>query len=277
MTIQLLKISISKANKKLKALRLNPMLRVERSTVPDCAPKITSLRQDVFIKEKLPAQNCAGVFRMKPELKNALRGLSKKEIYNLKFKVNHDTKTISIKENPKLAKAINNFIKEVPEFFDYFTPKTDEPDLPHHILSTYQKVLEDPEFQRLSPKKQYILEYAALLHDIGKTQDSTPEHAKLSVRMIQTSLRKAGVPEETIESINKLVGDHHYSYNLKSEAKTQEYYGNKFTKKEFKRLRILLKADLASKEKNNKNIKRFNENIEYFRTQNKIYRKQKVA
>lgn len=272
MTVQLLTFSILKANKKLKALRLNPMLRVEKSTVPDCAPKIQTLKEDIFIKEKIPAQNCAGIFRMKPDLKNALKGLSKKDIYNLKFKVNHDTKTISIKENPKLAKAINNFIKEIPEFFYYFRPKTNEPDLAHHVLSTYQKLLQHPEFKKLSPRKQNILEYAALLHDVGKALDSTPEHAKLSVRMIQTSLQKAGVPKEDIKSMNKLTGDHHYSYNLKNNIKTYEDYADEFSKKDFKSLRILCEADVLSKEMNAKNLARLAENKEFFRQQNKIYR-----
>lgn len=272
MTVQLLKISISKANNKLKALRLNPMLRVEKITVPDCAPKIQTLKEDIFIKGKIPAQNCAGIFRMKPELKNALNGLNKKDIYNLKFKVNHDTKTISIKENPKLARAINNFIKEIPEFFYYFRPKTDEPDLAHHILNTYKQLIQHPEFKRIPPKKQYILEYAALLHDIGKTLDSTPEHAKLSVRMIQTSLQKIGVPKDAIKSINKLIEDHHYSYNIKNNIKTHEDYADDFTKKDFKSLRILSEADVLSKEMNEKNLARLAENKEFFRQQNKIYR-----
>lgn len=273
MTIQLLKISISHAGKKIRAMRFNPMLRVKRSTVPDCAPKIQTLEKDIFIKEKLPAQNCAGIFRMKPELKNVLSRLSKNDIYNLKFKVNHDTKTISIKENPKLAKAINNFIKEIPEFFYYFRPKTNEPDLAHHVLSTYQKSIQHPEFKKLSPIKQYILEYAALLHDVGKTINSEPEHAKLSVRVIQTSLRKAGVPKDAIQSINKLIEEHHYSYNIKNNIKTYEDYAEEFSKKDFKSLRILCEADLESKEMNEKNLARLAENIEFFRQQYKIYRK----
>lgn len=216
---------------------------------------------------------------MKPHIKNALKGLSKKDIYNLKFKVNHDTKTISISKNPKLAKAINNFIKEIPEFFYYFRPKTNEPDLAHHILSTYQQLIQHPDFQRLSPKKQNILEYAALLHDLGKTLDSNPEHAKLSVRMIQARLEKLGLIKKDITDICKLVNDHHYSYNIKNNIKTFEYYANKHTKKDFKSLKILVDADVSSKERNQKNIDRIKENKGYFKTQKKLYKtpKEKVA
>lgn len=241
--------------------------------------KYDKLNNDAFIKEKLPVLNCAGSFSLPVSLAGVLKEMSQKEIYKLKFKVNHETKTVLAKDNPRLSIAINNYIKQIPEFFYNFRPKTDEKDLPHHSLATFRNVLLDPEYETLSYGMKKIMNYIAPAHDTGKTLDSTPDHAALSSRMLAKSLENVLSKEHAELAIN-LLADHHYTYNITNKIHSYEYYANKYTQDVFKMVKILTDADLASKERSFKNLRRIVENKAIFQQQadyNKNYRRELVG
>jgi len=235
--------------------------------------KLERIANDAFIKTKLPVPECAGSFCINTLLPDAIKELTKKEIYKLEFNLDHKEKTVSINGYPKLTKAINIFRKEIPDFFYIFRPKTDEPDLPHHVLSTFQQVLLHPEFKALSQRKQVILMYSALLHDVGKTLHSEPEHALISKKMIERRLHKTNLQKEDQDLILKLIKHHHYCYNVKSNIKSYKDYAKIFSEEEFKLLRILTESDLASKEVNFKNLRRMVENKTIFKQQANTYAK----
>lgn len=235
--------------------------------------KGSKLKQDLFIHENLPVLNCVGSFNIGSQFRKSILELSKKEILNLKFGVNSEAKTVTIKENPKLAMAINGVIKKIPEFFYVFRPKTNEPDLANHLLSTYLHVLKHPDFSSFSPRNQIVLQHAALLHDVGKALDSEPTHAGISVRILNNRLSSANLPKDDGKMILKLIEHHHYCYNIKAGLKTYEDYAKIFSEKDFKMLKLLGEADLSSKEVNMKNMGRILENKTIFMQQARVYEK----
>jgi len=232
--------------------------------------KYDKLNKDAFIKEKLPVLNCAGSFSLTGSLASVLKELSKKDIYKLKFRVNHETKMILAKDNPRLSIAINNYIKRIPEFFYIFRPKTNEKELPQHSLATFREVLLHPEYETLSNRMKRIINYIAPSHDTGKTLDSTPDHAALSSRMLAKSLENV-LSEEDLELAINLLADHHYTYNIINKIHSYEYYADKYTEEEFKLLKILTEADLSSKERSFKNLRRIVENKTIFQQQAECY------
>lgn len=234
--------------------------------------KYDTLASDAFIKSKLPELYCAGSFSINSQFTGALKNLSKKDIYELQFNLDRAKKMVSIAGHPKLAMAVNTFIKEIPEFFYAFRPKTNEPDLPHHILSTFQQVIKHPEYGSFSQRKQGILIHAALLHDIGKALDSESAHADISVRMLKQRFEKLNMQEEDKNLILKLIEHHHYCFNVKEGIKSYKDYAEIFSENEFKLLKVLTESDIASKEVSIKNLRKMVENKTIFREQADVYR-----
>ena len=72
----------------------------------------------------------------------------------------------------------------------------DEGDVLTHTLMVHEALLSMPEFQALAPRRQQILEYAALLHDIGKISATrwqgkeliAPNHSAIGSRMARKQL-----------------------------------------------------------------------------------------
>lgn len=248
-------------------------LRTEQGQSCATAPALRQLKKDVFDK-KLPVQFCAGSSALNLSLSGVLKNMSKKEIYKLKFRVNHETKTILVKDNPQLTIAINNYIKKIPEFFYNFRPKTNEKDLPHHSLATFHELLINPEYQSLSYRLKNIMNYITPSHDTGKTLDSTPDHAALSARMLAKSLENV-LSKEDAELAFNVLSDHHYSYNVINNITTVEEYAQKRTEEEFMLVKLLSDADLASKEVSIKNLRRMAENKIIFQQQAQAYKKMK--
>lgn len=235
--------------------------------------KLSSLKNDTFIKSKLSAPLCAGSFFIRPSFADSLKQLSKKEIYKLKPILDTQNKTVSIEKKPLLTNLLNNFMHKVPEIYFIFRPKTNEPDLAQHVISTLREVLVHPRYNDLSSREQNILNICALTHDIGKAIISSPDHAEASSRIISKRLDKINMPIKDKKLIVKLIEHHHYCYNVKYNNKSCSEYSKIFDENEFKLIQILTEADLRSKKLNLKNISRRLENTLIFRAQVNEYKK----
>lgn len=247
--------------------------KISRALLRSDAPKLSLLKNDVFIKTKLSVPQCAESFFIRPLFANAIKNLTKKDIYKLQPVLDTERKTVSIAKQPVLTKFLNNFMKKVPEVYYIFRPKTNEPDLAQHVISTLRKILQHTKYKKLSQREQNILHVCALSHDIGKALVSTPEHAEASAKIMAKRLDKINMPEEDKKLIVKLIEHHHYCYHITSKNKTYNDYAKIFTEKEFKLLKILTEADVSSKKLLFKNILRMIENKFIFRAQQKEYAK----
>lgn len=244
----------------------NARLLAQKVMRPINAPRLNKLENDVFTRTELPVQKCAGSFCISAGFKEAIKNV---DIHSLDILAIPKYKKVVIEKAPQLAKYINEFSKEFPNFFEVFRPKTNEPDLGKHVLATFQELIEHPGYKRSSKRMQNNLEIAALRHDEGKTKDSGVGHTKISVRMIRKSLEKTSMTKEDKDLILKLIQHHHYSENIVKKRMTYEDYAKIFTEEEFEMLKILIDADLKSKTKNVQY--RMDENLIFFAEQAKAF------
>lgn len=227
------------------------------------------INKDTFIKTKTPALKCARGFLVNIEFSQAVKNLSKQDIYSLNITNNIINKTVVVEGQPKLTSSINSFIKEFPEFFNIFNPKADEPNLSKHVLATYNQLLNHRDYNNLSKKQQNILDISVLLHDTGKSIESGRSHPDLSVKMIRETLNSKLLEEKEKNLILKLIKYHHYSESIAKGWNTYDDYVHVFNQREFNLLKILTDVDIKSKTKPIQHL--LEENSIFFSEQEKAF------
>ena len=180
-------------------LREPSRLITEVMNLPSSATKYKKLNNnDLFIKEKVPVQKCAGIFCVSTKFKEAIKNV---DIYALNIGINRKNKTVNIKNQPELTKAINEYMEKVPEFFSVFVPKVvDDDPIDRHSLSVFQQIVSHPEYEKISPKKQAICDFLALNHDLGKTLDLSNNHPEATLKLI-TKRVKSLFPDKTDQNL----------------------------------------------------------------------------
>lgn len=266
------------------------------------AKKIKGSTKDYYVKN-LSVSKCAERFFVRNNFKEAI---NKVDIHSLNFEV-IGKQSIRVKRHPKLQREINHFIKDFPEFFKVFTHNhMYKEGLANHTLAVYQKLIQNPEFKKLSQREQNILQVTALLHDLGKAEklggshplvnhsnkyvkefsrlieklnktDKSPYHPLLSAEIVREPLKKAGLPKEDRRLILKLIQNHHFTEYISKSNESQkkfveDMYSLKFDEKEIKLLQILTDADIASKKiadpaRKKEIFRRIGENNQFFNKQ----------
>lgn len=197
---------------------------------------------DLFSRSELPVLNCAGSFRFNANLRDGIKGV---DLSKVKIMTNSKTQRIAVVGHPKLTQGINQVIKKVPELFKVFQDDT----LAEHVLKAYQKLVIHPEFQKLSPRFQHVLELAVINHDTGKVFGLGKAHPERSAKIIEHRYKNSSMPKEDIDLAAKLARHHHFTENVAKGLKTHQYYAEIFTEPEFNLLKIHTDVDLASKRK----------------------------
>lgn len=225
-------------------------------------------KSDVFSKTKLPVLNCAGSFCFSQALRDGIKNV---DLHHVEIAIDKEGGRVDFKGYPQLTHGINRVLKDVPELFNIFLHKDAYREgLDRHVLSSYQQLLEHPEFKKLSPRKQNILEHAVLNHDTGKAFVRGAEHPERSAQIVENRYKKLAMPTKDRDLIVKLVRHHHYSGNIADNQQTYQYYAKIFREDEFKLLKILTDSDLKSKRGDVGH--RFEENKEFFANQEALYK-----
>lgn len=210
---------------------------------PCSAPKLRQLNYDTFMK----LSDVTESFCVNRVFKNAIQGIN---VYETKFRVNPLFKKVKVINQPELTKSLNNLFKELPGFFNIFTPvRQYRGNLYKHVLGAFQILLKNPDYQRLSSREQKLLEIATLLHDMGKTKVAGSAHIEESVKIADKMLKSKSLPEKDKNLISKIVKHHHFSENVDKKKMTTYDYAKILTEEEFKLLKILVDSDIKSKRK----------------------------
>jgi len=241
---------------------------IDRITSPSFAPKIKQLEIDMFAKKKLPVQDCAGSFCINKDL---VEGIKNIDIYALDIAVNKRLNKVKISGHRQFTRGINTVLENVPENINIFAPKQEyKGGLAKHVLSAFQELLLDPEYQNESIRNQNIMSHAVFDHDTGKAFDLGSNHPEYSARIISKRYKTLPLPKEDTDLIIKLIRHHHYSENIAKGKMTYLDYAKIFTEPEFKLLKIITNCDLKSKRGNIQY--RFDENKIFFAEQAKVYK-----
>ncbi|MBA3855390.1 MAG: hypothetical protein C0507_00640 [Cyanobacteria bacterium PR.3.49] len=84
-----------------------------------------------------------------------------------------------------------------------------------HLLSAVEKLLQDPEYKKLSAKDKINAAWATFLHDVGKKENMVDfDHNRSSVSMAWGILRSLGYPDTRIQRITDIMSkDAELSFN----------------------------------------------------------------
>lgn len=234
---------------------------------PNIAPRLKQLNSDAFIKLSVPAES----FCVSKGFKDSIKDI---DIYFSKFRVNPFFKKVRVKNQPEFTQNLNALFKDLPGFFKIFTPiKKYKGDLCKHVLTTFQLLVKNPDFQELSKREQELLEITALLHDMGKTVVAGSAHVEESAKIAQKMLKDKALLNQDKDLIINMIRHHHLCENVDKKKMTPHDYAKLLSEEEFKLLKILIDADIKSKRKPVQY--RLDSNIKIFSEQEAIYQSMK--
>ena len=189
-----------------------------------------------------------------------------KDIYDLTndFINNNEIQT----PDEKLNNEINKILKVMPEFINIIGKQQHsfhDFSIDIHTLKVLQNIVTDERYKNLKPEDKQIIEYTALLHDIGKREieESDNEHPKASAEISKNILENQNLSEDSKNKILNLIENHEWLYwyddTRKSKKLEMDVTGRDILKKFsnndelFKMAQILTGADIKGIKENTEN------------------------
>lgn len=164
-----------------------------------------------------------------------------------------------------LDKVLNCLIQGMPEFINIIGKRqhqTHAYSLDIHILTVYQKALQNPEYKTLTNTEKTCLKLAALTHDLSKNEDKVDEiHPAISAMFAQDILNEYIIPTNIKNRICELIENHHWFSKFNTGKMNAETAAVIFRRtNDLKISKILARADLEGI--GNKQYLKYIENLE---------------
>lgn len=207
------------------------------------------------------ASEIAELSQLEPKLFEQALNLSRDEEIipgHIIFRMAKKMKGVELyKENKELDETMNSLIQGIPEFINIIGKQQHKPhdySLDIHILNVLKESMKNPEYDKLSPDEKICLKFAAVLHDISKTENlKDNEHPDISALYARDILNKGAVkmPAEYKNRIVELIKNHHWTELYNKEKISSDNIAAMFRRQgDLKIARIMAESDLKSIDSN---------------------------
>ena len=171
--------------------------------------------------------------------------------------------------NNELASALNTIVKYLPEFrtaINKIQHRTHKYDIALHSLKVMQKIVQNPEFNKLNDSDKKLMLLASLLHDISKSEAKTdPFHAENSSLDAYYITKKFNLEHDEELKLYSLIKNHEWlafvnKYGISKEERLKNQQSVAFDLQYdniFDMSKIFTIADLKAVKKDNEFYDRF--------------------